>query len=172
MTINPLTSTLINLTFSSKRRSIEIVKREKSEKQKMEYKLNSLFLVQPKSRSSSCKKITKRSDRDDPLNFFPREERYHPSAILKKKVLHFKQPFQSPFGLLFIRRTARLYAICLRNEKVEQRHMHINSYIRIPTPLWLYTRTIIEYKISGSLYSVYIFSKSVLSSLIISIITG
>lgn len=41
--------------------------------------------------------------------------------------------------------------------------MHINSYIRIPTPLWLYTRTIIEYKISGRelpLFRLYIFKIS------------
>lgn len=40
--------------------------------------------------------------------------------------------------------------------------MHINSYIRIPTPLWLYTKTILEYKISERLplFRLYIFKIS------------
>lgn len=66
-----------------------------------------------------------------------------------RKVLHFKEPFGLLFRAPFYpeNRAATQYAYVTR--KPWQRHMHINSYIRVPTPLWLYAATVVEYEIPG-----------------------
>ena len=124
MSYTPMHSTLIFSLIFEQTRYKNII---------LQYKLN--CTDSPKNRRiflSSYKRSIANRSRQDPLSFSLSKRAIFLSSLLRE-VFHFKHPFSVPLSGFFLTKGPRCYAICLRNEKARQKHMHINSYIRVPT---------------------------------------